>query len=107
MKRNFLALFIIVLLVVLTGCDEKITYSYEDLKGEWISLGIYTYQCYAVEDDPTDKKLDIRVARKTIPIYLYGGWYYTGATFTGTTYNNVSMQPTQRTRFFNTIMAMM
>lgn len=35
MKRIFLALLIGVLFIVLAGCDEKITYSYEDLLGEW------------------------------------------------------------------------
>jgi len=77
MKRNFLALFIIVLLVVLTGCDEKITYSYEDLKGEWDFPGYTHISVMQMEDDPTDKKLDIRWQENNTE-YFYNRSYIYG-----------------------------
>ena len=90
MKRNFLALFIIVLLVVLTGCDEKITYSYEDLKGEWGFPGYTHISVMQMEDDPTDKKLDIRWQENNTEYFVMADGTTTGATFTGTYSYNVS-----------------
>ncbi len=84
MKRNFLALFIIVLLVVLTGCDEKITYSYEDLKGEWDFPGATHVSVMQSDDNPSVKMLDIRWQEGTIEYFVMADGTASGATFTGT-----------------------
>ncbi len=58
MKRIFLSLLIGVLLIVLAGCDEKVTYSYEDLLGEWDFPGATHVSVMQSDDDPSSKKLD-------------------------------------------------
>lgn len=84
MKRIFLALLISALLIVLAGCDEKITYTYEDLRGEWDFPGATHVSVMQSDDDPSVKMLDIRWQEGTIEYFVMADGTASGATFTGT-----------------------
>ncbi|NCC14328.1 MAG: hypothetical protein EOM32_13265 [Spirochaetia bacterium] len=84
MKRIFLALFLGVLVVVLAGCDEKITYTYADLLGEWDFPEATHISVMQSDDNPSEKTLDIRWREGTIEYFAMADGTASGATFTGT-----------------------
>jgi len=84
MKRIFLSLLIGVLLIVLAGCDEKVTYSYEDLLGEWDFPGATHVSVMQSDDDPSSKKLDIHWLEGTTEYFAMADGTASGTTFTGT-----------------------
>ena len=90
MKRIFLVFLAIVLLALVVGCDEKITYTYADLLGEWDFPNGTHISVMQDDDQPEDKILDIYWQDGITEYFVMADGTATGATFTGTYSYNIS-----------------
>lgn len=90
MKKTYLLLVVLIVLAFVVGCDEKITYTYADLLGEWDFPGATHVSVMQMEDDPSAKKLDIHWQEGTTEYFVMADGTATGGTFTGTYSYNVT-----------------
>lgn len=82
-KRVFGYAGVFFLVVVLMGCEEAKVYTYADFLGEWTLPDVPQLSIMQMEDDPSQKNLDIRWEEGTIEYFVMVDGTESGNVFTG------------------------
>ncbi|MGE4585550.1 MAG: hypothetical protein AB7C91_12945 [Sphaerochaeta sp.] len=69
--------------ILLGGCTESVTYTYEDMLGEWDFPDGSHISVMQADDDPSAKKLDIHWTADNTEYFVMADGTASGATFTG------------------------
>ncbi|MDT4763222.1 hypothetical protein [Sphaerochaeta sp. PS] len=71
------------LVMLLMGCEEAKVYTYADFLGEWTLPDVPQLSIMQMEDDPSQKNLDIRWEEGTIEYFAMVDGTESGNVFTG------------------------
>lgn len=82
-KRVFGYAGVFFLAIVLMGCEEAKVYTYADFLGEWTLPDVPQLSIMQMEDDPSQKNLDIRWEEGTIEYFVMVDGTESGNVFTG------------------------
>lgn len=90
-RGNGILFLALILVFVLTGCDEAKVYTYEDFLGEWDLPNETHISIMQNNTDPSDKMLDITWNEGLVDYFAMVDGSFSGNVFTGTyTYNETT-----------------